>query len=121
MGRKSKDTISINRRHPLFADIYDECCDSTDAKIKEGEKLILDIIIAQFILNSSRFAGGNTEATEREIADLFGISKSGVRVIFDRAMKKVKSALKRKGINKTDDVIDSARGRTAVGKGNVDG
>ena len=110
MARKSKDTLSINRG--LFADIYDECCKN------DAEKMILDIIITQFLLKEV-FSGD--AATERAVAKITGLSKSGVRVVEGRAMAKMKDMLKKQGISKVDDVIDTHGGRTAVGGGDVDG
>ena len=109
MARPAKTGIAINRG--LFSDIYEECCKN------DAEKMILDIIISQFILDEV-FKG--SPATERAVAKVTGLSKSGVRVVEGRAMEKLKKHLMKQGIRKTVDVIDTTSGRTAVGGGSVD-
>lgn len=110
MARPQQTSVAINRG--LFSDIYEECCKN------DAEKMILDIIISQFILDEV-FKG--SPATERAVAKITGLSKSGVRVVEGRAMEKLKKHLMKQGIRKTDDVIDTTSGRTAVGGGSVDG
>lgn len=110
MARKSKTAVSINRG--LFSDIYDECC-SNDA-----ERMILDVIITQFLLKEV-FKGD--QATERAVAKITGLSKSGVRVVEGKAMAKMKDMLNKQGIHKVEDVIDIDHGRSAAdGGGSVD-
>ena len=109
MARPQQTNVAVNRG--LFKDIYDECCKN------DAEKMILDIIISQFILDEV-FKG--SPATERAVAKVTGLSKSGVRVVEGRAMEKLKKHLMKQGIRKTDDVINTTSGRTAVGSGGVD-
>lgn len=102
--------MAINRE--LFKDIYDDCCKN------DAEKMILDVIIAQFILDEV-FKG--SEATERAIAKITGLSKSGVRVVVGNAQKKLKKHLTKQGIKRTSDIIGDDSARSAVGGGSVDG
>lgn len=95
MARLSKSNQTINRN--LFQDIYDECCTN------DAERLILDAIITQFIVTEV-FKG--QPATERAIAKLTGLSKSGVRVVLAKAQNKMKNGLKKRGISKVEDVFD---------------
>lgn len=108
-ARPAQTGTAINRS--LFADIYEECCKN------DAERMILDMIISDFFAREV-FKGG--EATERAIAKLTGLSKSGVRVVTGRAMEKVKKGLQKKGIRSADDVINTTSGRKAVGSGGVD-
>ena len=80
--------------------------------------MVLDVIIADFL---SREVFRGEPQTERTVAKITGLSKSGVRVVEARAMAKAKKSLQKMGIKNTDDVIDSGRYRTAVGSGDVDG
>ena len=109
-ARPAQTGMSINRS--LFADIYEECCTN------DAERMILDMIISDFFAREV-FKGG--EATERAIAKLTGLSKSGVRVVTDRAMKKVKKGLQKKGIRSASDVLDTGSSRQAGDSGGVDG
>ena len=93
-ARKAVTDITINRG--LFSDIYDECCEN------EVERKILDIIIFDFF---SREVFNGKSATERAVAKLTGLSKSGVRVVQDRAMKKVKKYINKIGVNSVNDVV----------------
>lgn len=111
MARKSKTAVSINRG--LFSDIYDECCNN------DAERMILDVIITQFLLKEV-FKGD--QATERAVAKITGLSKSGVRVVEGKAMAKMKDMLNKQGIHSVEDVIDIDHGRSAAdGGGDVDG
>lgn len=110
MARPQQTNVAVNRG--LFKDIYDECCKN------DAEKMILDIIISQFILDEV-FKG--SPATERAVAKITGLSKSGVRVVEARAMEKLKKHLNKQGIRKTDDVVGSSNGRMAGDAGGVDG
>lgn len=110
MARKSKDTLSINRG--LFADVYEECC------ANDAERMILDVIMTKFLLKEV-FKGD--QATERAVAKITGLSKSGVRVVEARAMAKLKDMLNKQGIHKVEDVVDIDHGRSAAdGGGSVD-
>lgn len=106
MARPTQDRMAVNRG--LFADIYKDCCKN------EAECKILDIIIAQFLLNEV-FKGD--EQTERAIAKVTGLSKSGVRVVQGRAMKKMKDSLAKGGIKKIEDVVDAGGRSSASAKG----
>ena len=111
MARPAKEDWAISPKlREALDDIYKDCATN------EAEAKILDIIITHFIF--SEVLGGG-EATERQIAAVTGMSKSGVRKVQDRAMAKMKSGLGKRGIRNCGDVLGDGGGRSnAVSKGN---
>ena len=110
MARPQKTGIAINRG--LFSDIYEECCKN------DAERMILDLIIYDF-LSKEVFKG--EPATERAVAKVTGLSKSGVSVVEARAMAKAKKYLVKSGIRSANDIFDSGSSRQAGDAGGVDG
>lgn len=115
MARPAKEDWAISPKlREALDDIYKDCATN------EAEAKILDLIITHFIF--AEVLGGG-EATERQIAAVTGISKSGVRKIQERAMNKMKTSLRKRGIHGCGDVLgDSARTAVAVkgGSNSVD-
>lgn len=92
----------------IFADIYKECCKN------EAECKIIDVMIAQLIAELN----AGEQMTERAVAKITGLSKSGVRKVEAQAQQKVKKMLAKQGITKLDDIIDAGGGRSDAKGGN---
>lgn len=107
-GRKSKLDAPGWLLNPkikaMFKDLY--------KGMSEGEAMILDIILANAILRDVMGVKAGEEATERQIAAVTGLSKSGARVVSGKAMERIKSKVMKGGITKLDDWIDTTGGRS---------
>lgn len=73
--------------------------------------MILDIVLANAILRDVMGVKDGEEATERQIAAVTGLSKSGARVVSGKAMERIKSKVMKGGITRLDDWIDTTGGR----------
>lgn len=87
----------------MFKDLYEG--------MSEGEAAILDIVIANFILREVMNVKSGEEATERQIAAVTGLSKSGARVVSDKAMQRIKSKFVKGGVSRISDWVPADRAR----------